>query len=488
MDMNINLYESLANEIDVMIKTCVFGPGERLPSVRHLAHENQLSVSTVTQAMRLLQDRGLVDVKPQAGYYVRHRPKPLDDTIDDSDFKKPTYVDIKKGYTQILLANQNINLVQFASARLPDDLSPIKRLQSVVSSVARRSPSVLTSPGFFDLNEPQFVRQIVRRAADWGRIDPSEIIITNSGTEALSLCLRMVAKPGDTIAIESPCHILILNLIQTLGMQVLEIPSHPTTGISIEALELALRGSMVQACLFMTNVSNPLGCIMPNDHKKRMVDLLAKHDVPLIENDLYGDLSFHGERPVPAKAFDTAGNVLLCSSFSKVISSSLSAGYVMAGKYANEVLYLKALSSGTASHFNQAVLAGIIGGAGYNTHLRQIRRTMAQRIAQMSDAVSRYFPANCSISDPQGGFVIWVQMPPEVYAFTLHEAAIKKGIAFLPGPLFSASNKFSNYIRLNCSNPWTPTIEASIKLLGEIAQSLSLPPALAFLVPPPTLN
>ena len=466
MNDNINLYESLANEIDGLIKTSVFRPGERLPSVRHLAHQNQISVSTVTQAMRLLQDRGLVDVKPQAGYYVRHRPRPLANEFDERDFRTPTYVDVSNGLTRILQANSVGKVIQFGNAWLPDDLMPTKRLHSIVSTVARTHQDIFNSPGFFNLNEPNFVRQIVRRASDWGVVDPAEVVITSTGTEALSLCLRAVAKPGDTIAIESPCHILMLQLIQNLGMKALEIPTHSTTGISLEALDLALSGHMVRACLFMPNASNPLGCIMPDENKRKLADMLEQYQVPLIENDLYGDLCFTVDRPLPVKAYDKKGNVLLCSSFSKVVTSALSAGYIMAGKWAHQMIYLKALSSGPASHFNQAVLASMINGAQYNNHLRMVRRTMAQRIAQVSDAVSRYFPGNCSISEPQGGFVIWVQLPRNVCAFDIHTAALKHGIAFMPGGLFSASGKFNNFMRLNCGNPWDTTIEQAIKRLG----------------------
>jgi DNA-binding transcriptional MocR family regulator len=473
MNDNINLYESLANQIDGMIKTSVFRPGERLPSVRHLANQNQISVSTVTQAMRLLQDRGLVDVKPQAGYYVRHRPRPIVNDVNDRDFKTPTYVDVSNGYTKILQANSQENMVQFGAAWMPDDLIPIKRLQSMVAGVVRAHPEIFNSPGFFNLNDPGFVRQIVRRAASWGKIDPTEIIITSTGTEAMSLCLRSVAKPGDTIAIESPCHILKLQLIQSLGMKALEIPTHSKTGISLEALELALSGNMVQACLFMPNASNPLGCVMPDANKKRLVQLLDQYQVPLIENDLYGDLCFAIERPLPVKAFDTSGNVLLVSSFSKVVTSALSAGYIMAGKRAHQMIYSKALASGPASHFNQAVLAAMINGSQYNNHLRHVRRTMAQRIAQVSDAVSRYFPASCSISEPQGGFVIWVQLPQQVNAYAVHAEALKQKIAFMPGGLFSPSGKFNNYMRINCGNPWDARIEHAIERIGIITHEVA---------------
>lgn len=471
MENTINLYESLANEISGMIKSCVYRPGERLPSVRHLASQNHMSVSTVTQAMRLLQDRGLIDVKPQAGYFVRYRPRPLNGDVHANDFHTATYVDVTNGLTRILRENTASKVIQFANAWLPDDLMPTKRLQGIVSTVTRTQPHLFNSPGFFNLNEPDFVRQIVRRAADWGKIDPSELVVTNSGTEALSLCLRAVAKPGDTIAIESPCHILMLQLIQSAGMKALEIPTNPKTGISLEALELALSGNMVQACLFMPNASNPLGCIMPDENKKRLVELVNQFKVPLIENDLYGDLCFGANRPIPAKAFDTQGNVLLCSSFSKTVTSTMSAGYIMAGKLSHQLIYLKALSSGPASHYNQAVLANLINGSQYTTHLRMIRRTMTHRITQVSDAVSRYFPQNCQISEPQGGFVIWVQLPYPTCTFDLHAKALKEGIAFMPGALFSASAKFGNYMRINCGNPWDDGIDKALRRLGELAHA-----------------
>jgi DNA-binding transcriptional MocR family regulator len=434
-----------------------------------LANQHRMSISTVTQAMRLLQDQGLIDVKPQAGYFVRCRPRPLRGDTHANDFNTATFVDVNNTQTKVLLEISAGATTQFATAWLPDDLVPTKRLQGIVSSVTRTHPKLFNSPGFFNLNEADFVRQIVRRAADWGKIDPSEIVVTNSGTEALSLCLRMVAKPGDTIAIESPCHILMLQLIQTAGMKALEIPTNPKTGISLEALELALTGNLVQGCMFMPNASNPLGCVMPDENKKRLVELVDRFNVPLIENDLYGDLCFGANRPVPAKAFDTQGSVLLCSSLSKTVTSAMSAGYIMAGKHSHQMIFLKALASGPSSHYNQAVLANLIEGSQYTNHLRMIRRTMGQRIAQVSDAVTRYFPQHCSISEPQGGFVIWVQLPYPSCTFDLHARALREGIAFMPGALFSASGKFGNYLRINCGNPWDDKVEQGLRRLGELA-------------------
>jgi DNA-binding transcriptional MocR family regulator len=277
-----------------------------------------------------------------------------------------------------------------------------------------------------------------------------------------------VAQPGDTIAIESATYFVLLQLIESLGMKALEIPTHPKTGPSIDALELALDAGLVQACLFIPNANNPLGCIMPDDNKRRLAALVAKHKVPLIEDDVYRDLCFTAERPWPIKAYDTSGYVLLCSSFSKAVTPASRVGYVAAGRWAQEVALLKMVSSGSTSQFFQAVLADFLNGSSYDIQVRKMRRVLAQRIARMSDAVCAHFPADCSVSEPQGGFVLWVQMPPQVDALALHEEAVAKGVAFVPGPLFSASGKFTNYLRLNCGNAWSDEIERAVARLGQL--------------------
>jgi DNA-binding transcriptional MocR family regulator len=468
MSSNLNLYESLANELGALITSRVFAPGDRLPSIRHLAQQKRLSLSTVMQALRLLEDRGLIDARPQAGFYVRHRPRMLAAANDAGHLKEPGYVGINNLLMRVLKANEVPGVIALGSAWPPDELLPIKRIQRVVNSVSRRDPALLARVSCIETNEPNFVRQVCRRALDWGRLDPEEIVITSSCTEAINLCLRAVAKPGDTIAIESSTYFVLLQLIESLGMKALEIPTDPKTGLSVEALELALREGLVQACLFIPNANNPLGCIMPDDHKKRLAALLARHDVPMIEDDVYGDLCFSADRPWPVKAYDSTGHVLLCSSFSKAITPAARVGYVVAGKYAQEIAFLKTVTSGATGHFFQAVLAEFLSGSSYDNQIRKMRRVLAQRIAQMSDVVSASFPLACSLSEPQGGFVLWIQMPEEVDALTLHQSALREGIAIMPGPLFSASGKLGNYIRLNCGNAWTADIENAVRKLGEL--------------------
>jgi DNA-binding transcriptional MocR family regulator len=468
MSAPVTLYEQLADELGGLIAGRVFAPGDRLPSIRHLAQQKRLSVSTVMQALRLIEDRGLVEARPQAGYYVRHRPRTMAVVADAAQLDEPAFVGINNLLMRVLKANEDTSIVQLGSSWPLGELLPMKRMQKTVAAVARRDPTLLSAVSCYETNYPDFIRQITRRALDWGHVDAAEIVVTGSCTEAISLCLRAVAKPGDTIAIESATYFVLLQLIESLGMKALEIPSHPRTGPSIEALELALGAGLAQAVLLLPNANNPLGCIMPDVNKRRRAALLALHDVPLIEDDVYGDLCFTPERPWPVKAYDTSGHVMLCSSFSKAVSPGARVGYVVAGRYAQDIALLKMVSSGATSHFFQAVLADFLTGSAYENQLRKMRRALSQRIARMSDAVSAAFPPQCTISEPQGGFVVWVGMPEQVDALALHQAAIADGIATMPGQLFSASGKYSNYLRLNCGNAWSPRVEAAVARLGEL--------------------
>jgi DNA-binding transcriptional MocR family regulator len=207
---------------------------------------------------------------------------------------------------------------------------------------------------------------------------------------------------------------------------------------------------------------------MPEEHKRRVAQLLAERGVPLIEDDIYGDLHFEGERPWPIKAFDTAGNVMLCSSFSKTLSPSLRVGFVAAGRHAAAVSTLKTLSSGVTGTVPQAALAEFIDSGGFDHQVRRARRAYAQQVARMADAVAEHFPAECLMSRPQGGFVLWVELPRQVDVLALHRQSVAERIAFTPGQLFSASGRYRNCLRLNCGNPWDERIEAAVRRLGEL--------------------
>lgn len=470
--MSEYLYDRLADEFAGLIAERVLQPGDRLPSVRRLALQKRLSVSTVLQALRQLEDRGLVEARPQAGFYVRRRSRVPDEPAAKRKMTRPTFVGVNQLLMRVLHANEQPGVLPLGAAWPAPELLPSLRMQRMFAQAARSRADLLAGGSCVGGNDERLVRHIVRRSFDFGTsLAAEEIVVTHSCTEALNLCLRAVTRPGDTVAIESPTYFVFLQLIESLGLKALEIPTDPRTGISVEALELATRNGAVQACLLIPNVANPLGCIVPEENKRRIASLLAERAVPLIEDDIYGDLSFGDGRPWPIKAYDTSGNVMLCSSFSKTISPSLRLGYVAAGRFQAQIALLKTLASGITGTVPQAALAAFLDGGGFDRYLRNARRTYAAQVARMADAVAEHFPDECLVSRPQGGFVLWVEMPRCVDALELHRAAVAEGIAFTPGQLFSASGRYRNCLRLNCGNPWHDRFDAALRRLGELVQA-----------------
>ena len=469
MNEELLRYEKLAGELAGMIGSGVLSPGDRLPSVRRLSKERRLSVSTVVQALRQLEDRGLIEARPQSGFFVQRAQAMRAEPVVRSTPEASMPVDISQRLVRVLRAGAKTGVAPLAAALPAPELLPVAALQRLYAGVARRMPKLLEGGSHINTDEPALVRQLVRRSLAWGGpIAAEEFVITNSCTEALGLCLRAVTKPGDTVAVESPAYYLMLQLLETLGLKALEIPTDPRTGMSVEALDLATRNGGIAACLIVSNGSNPLGCVMPDDRKRLFSALTAARGVAVIEDDIYGDLHLGSERPWPIKAFDKVGNVMLCSSFSKSLSPALRIGFVAAGRHRAAIALQKTITSGGTNPITQHVLAEYLESGAYERHLRTLRRAYLQQVETMRLAVSRHFPAETRITQPQGGYVLWVELPESIDTAKLYEQAVAENLAYVPGDLFSASGMYRNCLRLNCGNPHTPEIEDAVRRLGAI--------------------
>jgi DNA-binding transcriptional MocR family regulator len=304
-------------------------------------------------------------------------------------------------------------------------------------------------------------------------LSPGDILITSGGTEAIDFSLHAVCRPGDIVAIESPSYFGTLQTLEVHGLRALEIPTHPRDGISLEALEFAIEHNPIRAVFVISNFNNPLGSKIPDDRKKALVELLAKHEIPLIENDVSGELYFGEKRPLVCKAFDTKGLVILVSSFSKDISPGLHLGWVAAGRYSAEVEWLKFTLSPSPT-LPQMVVAEFLEGGSYDQFLRRIRREYARNMELMSDAVMRYFPEGTRLTRPSGGLVLWVQLPENVDSLELYKIALQGGITLVPGHVFSATYQFSNFIRLNAA-VFNYSTERALERLGDMIIQLARP-------------
>ena len=301
------------------------------------------------------------------------------------------------------------------------------------------------------------------------RLDGNELIITNGCMEALTLALRAVAAPGDTIAVESPTYFGFLQLAESLGIKVLEIPVHPGEGMSVAALRELLAGRAgrsVRACMTIANFSNPTGSAMSGQRKRELVRLCREADIYLIEDDIYGDLALDGPRPLPCKAFDTDGRVLLCSSFSKTLAPGARIGFIEPGRHRDTLRAMKHVMSGATSVLTQEMLADYLASGRYERHLKKLRERCARQVTQLSQSVQDHFPPGTRITRPQGGFVLWVELPGAIDTMALYEKATRIGVEFVPGAMFSASGRYGNCLRLNAGYPFTAATEAAIRRLG----------------------
>lgn len=464
-----NLYQQVALRISELIEHGTLRPGERVPSVRKCSEQQSVSIATVTQAYRLLENRGLIEARPQSGYYVRSRRwTPAPEPGVSRPAPRAVNLKVSELIMQVIKAGRDPRLVRLGASLPSPELYPLKELHRAMSSVGRRWPVAANSydppPGNRDLRV-----EVARRAMEAGcTLAPDDIITTIGVTEALNLCLRAVAKPGDVIAIESPAFFGVLQIIESLGMRVCEIPTFPRHGVCLDELAARLKSCRIKACVFTPNFSNPLGSCMPDEKKRELVRLLARHEVPLIEDDLYGNLPFGPARPKVAKAFDEKGWVMLCDSFTKTLSPGYRVGWVAPGRFKAKVEFLKFVNTAASPSLPQMAIAEFLRNGSFDHHLRKIRRLYATQAQRMSEAVSRYFPAGTKVTRPTGGMCLWIELPGQIDALKVYQRALASKISTAPGPIFSPKQKFQNCIRLNIGNPWSETIESAVRELGRI--------------------
>ncbi len=467
----MTLYEQLVEELERLVHTAVLKPGDRMPSVRKLARTRSLSPGTVLQAYGVLEDKGLIEARPRSGYFVVGASRELFPVpgIQPSG-NDSTPVDVSELVFTILAAAKDRNVVPFGSAFPSPLLFPIRQLASAFARGLRNLDPWKTvedlPPGNRELR-----RLIALRYLEGGTtVEPDGVVITSGALEALNLCLQVVTRPGDVVVIESPAFYGALQAIEALSLRAVEIPTDPRHGVSLDALEAALHRHPIRACWFMTTFQNPLGSKMPEATKKALVELLTRHNVPLIEDDVYAELYLRGERPRPAKAFDTAGLVMHCSSFSKCLAPGLRVGWAAPGRYTRQVEQRQMMSTLSVTVPSQAAIVDYLKRGGYERHLRRLRHALLNQQNQMLQAISRHFPVDCRITCPDGGYFLWVELPAGVNALEVHRKAMEAGVSVSPGPMFSAHRGFRNCLRLNYGHPWSEQSEQAIRTVAAAIQ------------------
>lgn len=468
------LYLRVAHHWRGAIRAGVMSPGQRMPSVRALTRLHQVSLSTALQACRSLEDEGLLEARPRSGYFVRVPRRAAMPPVREPDpaatLDAAQYVGVHDRVSAFVAQSERHAVTtDFAAAYAHTEAYPAQALKDAAVRALRRQPELLVTP-MGSKGDPALRAVVARRALDAGmQLTADDIVVTQGCIEALNIALRAVAQPGDTIAVESPSYYGLLQVLESLGLRALEIPTSPHTGLSIEALELALQThEHIKAVAVVPNFQNPLGCVMPDEHKARLVALCERWQLPLIEDDTYSALTDDGVPLKALKSWDRTGNVIHCASLRKVLAPGLRVGWISGGRWQARIQMLKYAQSRANDALAQLTLAEFMASSAHDRHLARLRRLLKNQREQMAEGIAACFPTGTRMSLPQGSLMLWVELPEARSAQAVFTTALKQGIRVVPGSLFSNAGRFDHFLRLSCGRPFTDEAQRALRQLGQI--------------------
>lgn len=464
------LYLKIANSVTEQIKSETLQFGDRLPSLRSAQKLYNVSLNTVKQAYMELESRSLVESRPKYGYYVsqtsqRKLALPSIAKMKVSEGKNSPEDLIGKVFGSIA----GTDVTQFALGIPGKSLLPVAQMKKCMINVIKGKHDSGTN------YEPvQGSEKLRREIAKWsivmeGKITEDDLVITSGAMNGVYNCLMAVTQPGDSVAVESPVYFGILQAIQLLGLKAVEIPTHPITGVDLDALKKVM--PKLSACCFVVNYNNPLGFQMPDENKKQLVKMLTEHNVPLVEDDVYGNIYFGAGRPKPCKFYDEAGIVMWVGSVSKTLAPGYRVGWVAPGKFKEKIIRQKLVQTVSSPSLFSDVIADFLEHGRYDHHLRMFRKKLYANYLQIQKSVMQYFPDNTKISEPKGGFMLWLELDKRICTEDLYDEAVSQKVNFAPGRMFSQYNQYQNCMRLNYALEWTDRVESDLEKLGKMIKN-----------------
>jgi DNA-binding transcriptional MocR family regulator len=472
------LYRQLAGHYLAAIEAGTLVPGDRMPSVRAMMKQHGVSLSTAVQTCRQLESDGWVEARPRSGYFIRRQAPVTILPIEEPRVVQPDpaqYVGVHARVSEFIAQGRvHPPKVNLSGARAVPELYPAEALKNIATRALRRDPELLvraSPPG----GNPAFRNVLAKRAMERGMVlKADEIIVTHGCIEALNLALRAVTQPGDTVAVESPTFYGLLQILESLGLRALEIPTSANTGISLDALEMAVHAyDDIKAVVVVPHLQNPLGSIMPDANKQRLAELCEQRGIVLIEDDTYSELVDADTPPDALKAWDRSGNVIHCASLHKVLAPGMRLGWMTAGRWQSRVAMLKYAQSRDNEVWSQVAAAEFMASTAYDRHLRRLREALRVQRERMATAIATHFPLGTRLTVPKGGITLWLELPCGVSSTAVFDAALMDGILLAPGSMFSNSGRFEHYVRISCGMRYTDALDDAMRRLGQIVNALA---------------
>jgi DNA-binding transcriptional MocR family regulator len=470
----VSLYNQLASKVMSDITTQRLPTGSRLPALRNFARQHDVSMTTATRTYDHLQETGWIFSRPQSGFFVSnihdsgHFPSlPAEASVR----RNPSDYAPSKGY-----GSANSVFSPLGTSVLSPELLPETTLKRTIKRMTTRSTDSL-----FNYSDAQGLRPLRQALAQHFRNDylafsADELVITNSCLEAVRLAIETVTQEGNVIAVCSPCFSGLLDLLSALSRDIIEIPL-TDQGIDLSLLEHQFSERNVTAALLSTSNINPTGMTLPNDQKRALAELAERYETPIVEDDIYLELSHGKTHPLPAKHWDTAGYILWCGSISKTLAPGLRTGWCLPGRFQTAYLKHHTQTSLGVNQLSQATINEFIQTGDYHAHVQHTRMRLQTQVNQYRHVMIKHLDDAATISVPTGGIVLWIRVPG-LNAIELEQAASGHDIDIRQGGCFSTHSAYNDCFRVNCGWPLFDQNESTmahtqlIKLCALVSEQL----------------
>lgn len=463
-------YEEFTVIIEAQIKEGIYKPGHKLPSVRALMRKYVMSTGAVQQGFDYLLSKGLIESIHKSGYYVSNTPEnqvgmaigkrvPV---VRDAVFKH------KLTQTTSLRASRN-SLTEFNVAAPGDLLVPQKMILRTMQQVIREQGAALLRY-YPSTGSGELKHNICKHSAHYNtKMNADELIITDGALQALYIALVSTCSAGDVVAVESPCVFSILQVIKVLQLKVVEIPMDFQTGFDIAYLKKACLTTKIKAIIVTPNFQNPTGILLSDDQKKQLLAVAQHWGIAVIENDVYGDLNFTGQRPSNLKSFDESGLVMTYSSYAKTLAAGIRLGWLSAGRFFQQAEQVKFSTGSTVSPIYQETVNQLLNTHSYDRHIRTFRTQLSKNAYHTINLLTTYFPKGTRVVMPAGGYNLWVKLSDEINSKDFYLHCDQVGVKFTPGETFSFSGDFKRFFRIVFADQYSAKRIEGLKLAGKAA-------------------
>ncbi len=485
-ESHVPLYIQLRDQIRALVHCGDLRPGERIPASRELAAQLGVHRTTVANAFAELESEGLITGHVGRGTFIRGEnvPKkisalPHPTSVDGGLRWESLFADERgEEFLSRLTQGASRGAISFVLARPATQFFPIEELRKCSNTVWRKEGPEILQMGPTD-GYPPLKQAIIAMLRSEGYESKDEnLLITDGCQQALDLVCKAFLRPGDTVLLENPMYPGALAIFTGARARILGVPvnaeSGPgvTPGVDVSAIEAVLMQNRVKMMVLTPDFHNPTGTTLPVAERRRLLEIAARFQVPVIEDHIYARLRARGERVPSLKQLDRSNLVIQVDSFSKIAFPGMRVGWIVAPSNVIERLRLVKQSSDLhTGHLAQAILAEYVRRGLLGRHLERTRKAYSSRLAALEQALSRYMPSGCKWTRPEGGMCVWVELPPGFDSNDLLIHTRECGVVFAPGRFFYFQNPQPNTLRIGFTGVTEREIARGIAILADVLRA-----------------